>query len=338
MINLTQLCIDTHQKIKLKNINCCRFILMKRFLLMISMGAALSNAQPKEGIEFKVNTITGYVIDSTTSKPVMDVNIDIYTGNGVLKHSTITDEYGYYERPIVGYLWKPKIRFTLHNYYKKIFRLDPAGLDSILNINVNALIVPVPEEKRIPDLEKSTITNRAETFFIKGNVFYNLVDGSLADRIIISTAKAIETKPDFILMEVNGEHYDVARCYVPQEGKYENLSFIMRSMFDEPIFENSGNPIFLNEDLLEPTIIYGSIIDISTGDPILGAEVILSEPYKRRISNENGRYAFQVTDPGRYHVTMNPPPDYKKVSIAKPEIIIKYGRGGWFKSDFYVHP
>ena len=97
---------------------------MKRFLFMISIGTALLHAQPKEGIEFKVNTITGFVIDSSTSKPIMDVNVDIFTGNGVLKHSAITDEYGYYERPIVGYLWKPKIRFTVHNYYVKQFRLS----------------------------------------------------------------------------------------------------------------------------------------------------------------------------------------------------------------------
>ena len=40
------------------------------------------SGQPKEGIEFKVNTISGFVIDSITSEPVMDVNIDIYNLNG----------------------------------------------------------------------------------------------------------------------------------------------------------------------------------------------------------------------------------------------------------------
>ena len=311
---------------------------MNRFLLIISLGLTMLSAQPKEGIEFKVNTITGFVIDSVTSKPIMDVNIDIYTGNGVLKHSAITDENGYYERPIVGYLWKPKIRFSLHNYYKKIFRLDPSVLDSNLNMSVSATIVPVPDEKRIPDLEKSTITNRAETFFIDGNVFYNLVNDEKADRIIINSAKAIETNPGFILMKVNDEHYDVARCYVPQEGKYENLSYIMRSLLDEPIFERSGNPTFLDENLLEPSMIYGYVIDIFTGEPVMGAEIILSDPFKRRLSDQNGKYAFYVNDSGRYNVSMNPPPHYRRVSIARPEIIIQYGRGGWFKSNFYVHP
>ena len=311
---------------------------MKRFLFILSVCVAMLSAQPKEGIEFKVNTITGFVIDSVTSKPLMDVNIDIFTGNGVLKHSAITDENGYYERPIVGYLWKPKIRFSMHNYYKKAFRLDPDVLDSNHNMSVSAVIVPVPEEKRIPDLEQSTITKRAETFFINGNVFYNLVNDQKADRVIIGSAEALETNPGFILMKVNDDHYDVARCYVPQEGKYENLSYIMRSLLKEPIFERSGNPIFLDESILEPSIIYGTVIDIFTGEPVMGAEIILSEPFKRRISDENGRYAFHVNESGRYNVSMNPPPRYQKISISMPEIIINYGRGGWFKSDFYVYP
>ncbi len=163
------------------------------------------------------------MIDSLTSLPIMDVNVDIYTGNGVLKHSTITDEYGYYEKPIVGYLWKPKVKFSLHNYYKKLFRLDPSLLDSNLDLSVNAMIVPVPEEKRIPDLKKSTITNRAETFFIIGNVFYYLVNETEANRIIIKTAKALETSPGFVLMKINDEHYDIARCYVPQEGDVHGI-------------------------------------------------------------------------------------------------------------------
>ena len=294
--------------------------------------------QPKEGVEFKLNMISGYVIDSLSSKPIMDVNVDIYTGSGVLKHSTITDEFGYYEKPIVGYLWKPKVKFSLHNYYKKAFRLDPAKLDSNLDLSVNAMMVPVPEEKRIPDLTKSTITNRAETFFIIGNVFYYLIDQNNADRIIIKTAEAIESSPGFILMKVNDEHYDVARCYVPQEGKYENLSFIMKSLLADPIFEKSKHPLYLDQTLLEPSVIYGYVINILTGDPVMGAEIIITEPFKRRISDETGKFAFHINDSGRYDVIMNPPPRYKRVSFARPEIIIDQGRGGWFKSNFYVRP
>ena len=311
---------------------------MKTCFFIITLIITNLFAQPKEGVEFKLNTISGYVIDSLSSKPIMDVNVDIYTGSGVLKHSTITDEFGYYEKPVVGYLWKPKIKFSLHNYYKKVLRLDPATLDSNLNMSVNVMMLPVPEEKRIPDLTKSTITNRAETFFIIGNVFYYLTDQNNADRIIIKTAEALETAPGFVIMKVNGRHYDIARCYAPQEGKYENLSFIMKSLLADPIFEKSKNPIYLDQELLDPSVIYGYVMNILTGDPVMGAEIIISEPFKRRISDENGKFAFHINDSGRYDIIMNPPPRFERVTFARPEIIINQGRGGWFKSDFYVRP
>ena len=311
---------------------------MKACLFIITLSLTNLFAQPKEGVEFKLNTISGYVIDSLSSKPIMDVNVDIYTGSGVLKHSTITDEFGYYERPIVGYLWKPKVKFALHNYYKKVLRLDPDKLDSNLNISVNVMMLPVPEEKRIPDLTKSTITNRAETFFIIGNVFYYLTNQNNADRIIIKTAEALETAPGFIIMKVNDTHYDVARCYVPQEGKYENLSFIMKSLLADPIFEKSKHPLYLDQGLLEPSVIYGYVMNILTGDPVMGAEIIITEPFKRRISDENGKFAFHINDSGRYDIIMNPPPRFERVTFARPEIIIDQGRGGWFKSNFYVRP
>ena len=311
---------------------------MRSCLFIITLSLTNLFAQPKEGVEFKLNTISGYVIDSLSSKPIMDVNVDIYTGSGVLKHSTITDEFGYYEKPIVGYLWKPKIKFSLHNYYKKAIRLDPATLDSNLNMSVNVMMLPVPEEKRIPDLTKSTITKRAETFFITGNVFYYLTDQNNADRIIIKTAEALETAPGFVIMKVNDIHYDVARCYVPQEGKYENLSFIMKSLLADPIFEKSKHPLYLDQGLLEPSVIYGYVMNILTGDPVMGAEIIINEPFKRRISDENGKFAFHINDSGRYDIVMNPPPRFERVTFARPEIIINQERGGWFKSNFYVRP
>ena len=311
---------------------------MKACLFIITLSLTNLFAQPKEGVEFKLNTISGYVIDSLSSKPIMDVNVDIYTGSGVLKHSTITDEFGYYEKPIVGYLWKPKVKFSLHNYYKKALRLNPDILDSNLNMSVNVMMLPVPEEKRIPDLTKSTITNRAETFFIIGNVFYYLTSQNNADRIIIKTAEALETAPGFIIMKVNDTHYDVARCYVPQEGKFENLSFIMKSLLADPIFEKSKHPLYLDQGLLEPSVIYGYVMNILTGDPVMGAEIIISEPFKRRISDENGKFAFHINFSGRYDIIMNPPPRFERVTFARPEIIINQERGGWFKSNFYVRP
>ncbi len=56
---------------------------MKSCLFIITLSLTNLFAQPKEGVEFKLNTISGYVIDSLSSKPIMDVNVDIYTGSGV---------------------------------------------------------------------------------------------------------------------------------------------------------------------------------------------------------------------------------------------------------------
>lgn len=311
---------------------------MKSVISYAFMFFIVLHAQPKEGIEFKVNTISGVVLDSITSKPLMDVEVDIYTGNNVLKHSTITDENGFYTELIVGYLWKPKISFSMHNYQKKKFRLDPTKLDSSGNMIINTSIIQVPDNQKIPDLEKSTITKRAEIFFIKGNIFYFMDSKNTAERITIKSAVALETKPGFIIMKVNDILYDVARCYVPQEGRYENLSFILKSLLTEPVFENSNNPIFLDDHLLSPSIIYGTVINLSSGEPVMGAEIILSEPFKRRITDERGQYAFQIKNPGSYILSINPPPRYSNSSVSVPEINMRYGKGGWHQTNFYVVP
>ena len=56
---------------------------MKRFVFIISFYYALLPAQPKEGIEFKVHTISGFVIDSSNSEPMMDVDVDIFMRNNI---------------------------------------------------------------------------------------------------------------------------------------------------------------------------------------------------------------------------------------------------------------
>lgn len=311
---------------------------MKCVILNMPLLLSLIYSQPKEGIEFKVNTISGFILDSLTLTPLMDVNVDIYTGNNILKYSTITDEYGFFSKVLLGYLWKPKIKMSLHNYRTKKFRLFPTNIDSNQNITVNSMIVPVPENEKIPDLERGTLISRAETFFIFGNVFYHLVNKNIANRIIIKSYEAIEVRPKYIKIKVNDEFYDVKNCYVPQENGYENLSFILKSLLNDDIFENSGNPQILDEDLLKPSIIYGTVINVISGEPVMGAEIILAEPYNRRISDENGMYAFQVQKPGRYTLSIDPTPNFKQTYVSKPEIILKHGKGGWFKSNFYVQP
>ena len=177
--------------------------------------------------------------------------------------------------------------------------------------------------------------------------------------------------------------YDVGRCYVPQGGKYENLSFILKSLLSEPIFKDSGFPVYLPEYMLEPTVIFGSVLDPKNNVPIPGAELILSEAwnkntsfsgndslsvtkimpmadyfanldkkgkknrklykfqfntFERRVSDENGKFAFTVNRPGIYQIDIKPPMKYSNSVRGKPNILVKYGRGGWYKSDFILEP
>ena len=311
---------------------------MNRILFFISLFIASAFGQPKEQIEFQLNTISGVVLNSVDATPVIQLKVEVLSGNNLTKDSTLTDENGYFIMENVGYVWKPKIRFSLKNYQTKTLNLKPDDLDTLNNMVIGQIVTPVPDEQMIPELSQSTAKTRAKIFFIKGNVFYNLKNSSSAERVIIKSSDAIESRPGFIIMNINGKMYDPARCYVPQEGRYENLSYILRSLLREPIFEHSGHPKYLPEKLLEPSVIYGTVINIKTGESVMGAELILSEPFKRRISDEHGRYAFQVDQPGTYQIHVEPPLGYRDSNFGTAQILVKYGRGGWFRSNQYVEP
>ena len=311
---------------------------MNRILFFISLFIASAFGQPKEQIEFQLNTISGVVLNSIDATPVVQLKVEVLSGNNLTKDSTLTDDNGYFIMEQVGYVWKPKIRFSIKNYQTKTLNLKPDDLDTLNNMVIGQVVTPVPDEQVIPDLTQSTVKTRAEIFFIKGNVFYNLKNSNHAERVIIQSANAIESRPGYIIMNINDKMFDPARCYVPQEGRYENLSYILRSLLRDPIFEHSGHPKYLPEKLLEPSVIYGTVINIKTGESVMGAELILSEPFKRRISDEHGRYAFQVDQPGTYQIRVEPPPGYRDSNFGTAQIMVKYGRGGWFRSNQYVEP
>jgi len=311
---------------------------MKRILFFISLSIVCSFGQPKEQIEFQLNTISGVVLNSTDATPVIQLKVEVLSGSNLIKDSTLTDDNGYFIMENVGYVWKPKIRFSLKNFETKTLNLKPDDLDTLNNMVIGQVVTPVPDEQLIPELTKSTVKTRAEIFFIKGNVFYNLKNASHAERVIIQSSNAIESRPGYIIMNINDKMFDPARCYVPQEGRYENLAYILRSLLRERIFEHSGHPRYLPEKLLKPSVIYGTVINIKTGKPVMGAELMLSEPFKRRISDEHGKFAFQVDQPGTYRILMHPPLGYKASNFGDAQILIKYGRGGWYRSNQYVEP
>ena len=307
-------------------------ILLKSSLLVLSF----IMSQPKEQIEFQLNTISGVIFNAADSTPLMDLKVEILAGNNILKDSTFTDENGYYRMENVGFLWKPKMRFSLQNFQTKLYKLDPEKLDSLNDMLIGEVVFPVPDEDQIPELKRSTIKSRAEMFFIKHNVFYNLKDNQSAERIVIDTCIAIETDPGFIVIKINDIIYDVARCYVPQEGKYENLSYILKSLLTEPIFEKSENPKFIPDRLLEPNVLFGSIIDFKSGKTIMGTEVYIPALRQRRISDEDGKFAFTIDKPGIYEILLDPLDNKTSKKMGKSYVIIKTNKGGWYKSNQYL--
>lgn len=309
---------------------------MRLLIILYLLSFAVITAQPKQQVEFQLNTISGVIFNAEDSQPLMDLKVEILAGNNIQKDSIFTDENGYFRLENVGFVWKPKMRFTLKNFQTKVFKLDPEKLDSLNNMLIGETISPVPKKDQIADLKQSNITTRAETFFFKHNVFYNLLDSYSSERIVIDSVVAVETEPGFIVMKINDQIYDVTRCYVPQEGKYENLSFILKSLLKNNLFDKSGNPKFLSDDLLEPNLLFGEVIDITSGEAIMGTEIFIPALRQRRVSDENGKFAFTIDKPGMYEILLDPLTSQLRSNLGNSYVIIKSSKGGWFKSNQYL--
>jgi len=299
------------------------------------------SAQPKETVEFQINTISGQVLNILHQTPVKNLKVDLLSGNNLLKKSSITDENGNFNIVYVGYVWKPKILLVSRDYHSLTMKLSPDELDSLNNITIHPMMTPIPDDQRIPNIRKKDIESRAESFFVKGSVFYYLSiinDYFSAERIIIKSKKAIKVDTGFIILKINGVYYSSERCYVPQLGKYENLSYIMDNYFPAPVFGPSGLPQYLDENLLQPTMIYGTVYNAKTQKIVPGAEVSIAGTSKWRITDELGKYAFQINEPGSYQLIVNPPFGYSSSQTGITEILVKSARGGWYNSNHYLNP
>jgi hypothetical protein len=272
---------------------------------------------------------------------VKNLKVDLLSGNNLLKGSSITDENGNFTMENVGYVWKPKILLVARDYHQLTMKLNADELDSLNNIIIHPMITPIPDDQRIPYLGKTTIESRAESFFVKGSVFYYLSiinDYFSAERNIIKSKRVIKDGTGFIILKINEVYYSPERCYVPQMGKYENLSYIMDDYFPEPVFGPSGLPQYLDDNLLQPTIIYGTVFDAKTQNIVPGAEVSIAGSSKWRITDELGKYAFQINEPGSYQIIVNPPFGYSSSQTGITEILVKSARGGWYHSNHYLNP
>ena len=312
---------------------------MKRFVFIPAILTFLCLAQPTESVEFQVEKVSGTILNSATHTPAYDVKVELLSGNNTLKDSTYTDKTGYFEMVSIGYVWKPKIRVTSRNFQLFIRKLQPDELDSENQTVLNILIDPIPENERVPRMDKTDMEFRAETFLIKGNVFYyaTLIDSGLsAERVIIRSREAMKMDNGTLNLSVNGTDYDPVRCYVPQIGQYENLASIMNDYFEDPVFAPSGLPVFLPNEILEPSIIFGTVRDKETGSPIFGAKVNFAGIPDRQITDQDGRFAFQVLEPGSYSIQVSPPVGSSKTHVGSSTILVKNGRGGWLRSDQYL--
>ena len=310
------------------------------FIIISIIGTTLS-AQPKETVEFQLNTISGQVLNILHQTPVENLKVELLSGNNLLKGSSITDENGNFTMENVGYVWKPKILLVARDYHQLTMKLNPDELDSLNNITINPMMTPIPDDQRIPYLGKTTIESRAESFFVKGSVFYYLSiinDYFSAERNIIKSKRVIKDGTGFIILKINEVYYSPERCYVPQMGKYENLSYIMDDYFPEPVFGPSGLPQYLDENLLQPTMIYGTVFDAKTQNIVPGAEVSIAGSSKWRITDELGKYAFQINEPGSYQIIVNPPFGYSSSQTGITEILVKSARGGWYLSNHHLNP
>jgi len=309
------------------------------FIIISIIGTYLS-AQPKETVEFQLNTISGQVLNTLDQTPVMNLKVDLLSGNDLLKGSSITDENGNFNMENIGYVWKPKILLVARDYHQLTMKLKPNELDSLNNITVHPMMTPIPDDQKIPYLGKTTIESRTGSFFVKGSVFYYLSiinDYYSAQRIVIKSKTVSQDTTGFVKLKINEVDYILARCYVSQMGKYENLAYIMDDYFTKPVFGSSGLPQYLDQSLLEPTIIYGTVFDAKTRQIVPGAEVRIAGTSKWRITDEVGKYAFQINEPGSYQIVVNPPFGYSSSQTGITEILVKTARGGWYLSNHHLN-
>jgi len=301
-------------------------------------------AQPKERIELQINKCSGTVFNSLNDNPIYAIKVEILSGNNEPKDSTYTDHKGHYYMDPVGYVWRPRIRFTSYDFENKMIILNQNHLDEQGIMNFDISLDPIPESEKPKVFSKGTVASRAKTFFWKGNVYYYIESNSIASdykasRIIINEVSTEKSPQGELLISINGQESNPLLCYVPQDGMYENLLAILSGYLPEPLFDDSGLPRYLDQNLLEPTIVFGRIMDALTDEPVMGAEVsILGISLNKRITGSDGKYAFQVLETGEFFLNVVPPINSRYNNPSKSKLIIKEARGGWHQSDQILFP
>ena len=127
------------------------------------------------------------------------------------------------------------------------------------------------------------IINKTKAYFTLGHVVYiyeNSMNQSLANRIRIKSVDMSMDKKRYISIILNDSLIiNPSFCYVPSEGKYENLAIIQRNYISNKN-ETDGLPRFLPQNMLENSIVFGTVRDYRTRKPLSGVEIRLFSQIK----------------------------------------------------------
>ena len=305
--------------------------------------ASLIYPQSKDWTEFQVKRCSGTLTSRLGGSPIYAVKVSVLSGNKEIKDSSFTDLKGNFALEHVGYVWKPRIKFESPDYYNKTILLKQNHLNSDNEIELDIILDPIPDEEKPITFDKGTISERAKTFFHEGGVYYTLTSNDKpynfkSERIIINTVETDQTDKNKLLLWINGSEVNPLLCYVPQSGRYENLMAILSGYSDDPQFEDSLLPKYLEDGLLEPTIVFGRVLDSKTNKPVPGVEVLIDNITKdMRVTGKDGRFAFQISIAGEIEVKLRPP-GKKYKTPASSTLFVKNPKGGWIQTNQFLTP
>lgn len=322
--------------------NTISIFLPKIFFIVIFL-VSIARSQSKDWIEFQVKNCSGTVTARIDGSPIYAIKVSVLSGNKEIKDSTYTNLEGNFNLEHVGYVWKPRIKFDSPDYYNKTILLKPKHLNSDNEIVLDISLDPIPDDKKPLTVEKGTIDERAITFFKVGGIYYHLASNEKpyefkTERIIINNIKTNRTEKNKLILWINSSEVNPLLCYVAQSGRYENLTAILSGYQDNSEFEDSMLPRYLDNNLLEPTLVFGKVIDVTTNEPIAGVQVLINNESKdMRVTGSDGKFAFQIGKTGEIELSVTPPRTKYKIPPSS-KLVVTNTKGGWIQTNKFLTP
>ena len=128
-------------------------------------------------------------------------------------------------------------------------------------------------DKQADDL----ILNKTMSYFNQGHIVYiahkDKYQSYELERIQIKSYEFNLDSKRFIRILLNDSIIiNPSNCYVPSYGQYENLGIIQKNYISNPL-ETKNLPRYLPLEMLDNSLVFGTVRDYKTHKPILGAEV-----------------------------------------------------------------